>query len=256
MSDPVTRPGWSGLRQYTGARIALGRVGAGLPTSAHLQFQLAHARARDAVHTALDNAALLGGLQERGEEAILLHSAAMDRREYLLRPDLGRCLDDASRKRLAPLAVGCDVVFVIADGLSAMAVNQHALPFLDTLLPTLRNTGWRIGPISLVEQGRVGVGDAIGQALKADLVVVLIGERPGLSAPDSLGAYLTWQPNPGVTTDAERNCISNIRHEGLAYPVAAARLLYLMNEARQRRLSGVALKEEADLTQLLKASDL
>jgi ethanolamine ammonia-lyase small subunit len=251
--DPITRPAWENLRSYTSARIALGRAGAGLPTSAHLAFQLAHARARDAVYSTLDRESLIDTLRERGETAVSLHSAATDRREYLLRPDLGRRLSDTSRAHLASLSGSseCDVVFVLADGLSATAVNAYALALVEAVLPTLRRAGWRIGPFSLVEQGRVAVGDEIAQLLMAHMVVILLGERPGLSASDSLGVYLTWHPKAGVTTDAERNCLSNVREGGLSIAAAASRLLYLMTESRRRQLSGVDLKEQSDLSSSL-----
>lgn len=249
-SDPVTRPFWDRLRQFTDARVALGRAGTGLPTAAHLEFQLAHARARDAVYSTLDLSTLTAGLTERNLSPILLQSAATDRRDYLLRPDHGRQLAPDSYESLAPYHGEWDVAFVIADGLSATAINQHALPLLDAILPALTQGGWQIGPVGIVTQGRVAVGDAIAHTLGARMVAILIGERPGLSAPDSLGVYLTWNPQPGITTDAERNCLSNIRTAGLTYPVAAARLFYLMTEARRRQLTGVDLKEETDLTAL------
>lgn len=178
---------------------------------------------------------------------ILLHSAARDRRTYLERPDLGRSLTDESRQRLAQSRCDTryDVALVIADGLSALAVERHAVAVLKQLLPALTRLpgGIQVAPLCLVEQGRVAIGDEIAQKLNASLVVVLIGERPGLSSPDSLGAYITWQPRAGQTTDAERNCISNIRLEGLSYELAAARLLFYIREATRRRLTGVALKD-------------
>jgi ethanolamine ammonia-lyase small subunit len=169
-------------------------------------------------------------------------SAAADRATYLVRPDLGRRLGDAARERLAACPSGHDLALVLADGLAARAVERHAPALLDATLPALSD--WRIAPAIVVEQGRVAIGDEIGAALGAALVAVLIGERPGLSAPDSLGVYLTWGPRPG-TSDAERNCISNIRPQGLGYAGAGARLVFLLNEARRRRLSGVALKDES-----------
>jgi len=235
---------WSRLRRHTPARIGLARVGASLATGAHLAFQLAHARARDAVHVPLDPAPLLQGLRARGLEAMSLRSAATSREIYLLRPDLGRRLDNASRDRLQSCARDHDLALVAADGLSPGAVQRHALPLIDALLPELRRHCWRIGSVAVVEQGRVAVGDEIGAALRAALVAVLIGERPGLSAPESLGVYLTWAPAIG-RVDAERNCVSNIRPEGLGYSEAAAALFYLLSEARRRRLSGVTLKADA-----------
>ena len=229
------------LRDYTFARVELGRAGHSLPTRELLEFQLAHARARDAVHQALDVNSVIVELKQKELPWIALRSAAPDRATYLHRPDLGRQLDAGSRERLAGLDRGYDAVFVIADGLSALAVHRHAVGMLEAVL---RKLDWRIAPIAIVEQGRVAIGDEIGELLEAKLAVVLIGERAGLSSPDSLGVYLTWQPRRG-RTDADRNCISNIRAEGLGYDLAAYKLLFLMNEARRRKISGVQLKEDA-----------
>jgi len=230
------------LRDFTPARVDLGRAGSSIPTRALLDFQLAHAKARDAVHLPLAVNSLV--VELKNIPSIALISAARDRDEYLKRPDLGRSLSDTSRERLAPLRADYDAAFVIADGLSALAVHRHAVPLLKLLL---RDLDWRIAPVAIVEQARVAIGDEIGDLLGARIVVVLIGERPGLSSPDSLGAYLTWQPRPG-RTDAERNCVSNIRAEGLSYAGAAHKLLFLMNESRRLKLSGVRLKEHAALS--------
>jgi ethanolamine ammonia-lyase small subunit len=235
-------PRWLKLRSATPARIGLARAGSAVTTSELLAFQRAHAEARDAVHDRLDVAPLLAGLAAQGLAPLALASAAGERHTYLLRPDLGRRLDDTSRERLAALPRGHDLVFVLADGLSARAL-RHALPLLAAALPSFRSRAWRIGPAAVVEQGRVAIGDEIGAALDAALVAMLIGERPGLSAPDSLGVYLTWAPKPG-RSDAERNCLSNIRPDGMAYAEAAQRLFYLATEARRRQLTGVALKDE------------
>ena len=229
------------LRDYTMARVDLGCAGTSLPTRALLEFQLAHARARDAVRLPLAVSSMIMELTQRGVPPIALTSAVWDRDEYLKRPDLGRRLNADSRERLAPLRGEYDVAFVIVDGLSALAVHRHAVPLLEVLL---RDLDWKIAPVVIVEQGRVAIGDEIGESLGARMVVVLIGERPGLSSPDSLGVYLTWQPRPG-STDAERNCVSNIRAEGLSYEVAAHKLRFLMNESRRLKLSGVQLKEAA-----------
>jgi ethanolamine ammonia-lyase small subunit len=226
------------LREYTSARVALNRAGSSLATREVLDFQLAHAQARDAVNAVLDIASLLQGLQERGLGSLVLQSAARDRSTYLRHPELGRTLTAESAAKLAPAP--WDVVFVIADGLSALAVVRHALPVLDQVLPLL-DTDWSVGPVCVVEQGRVAIGDAIGASLQAKSSVVLIGERPGLSSPDSLGAYITWSPRPG-RKDAERNCISNIRPEGLGYAPAARMLSFYLHESLRRKLSGVALK--------------
>lgn len=237
---------WYQLRALTPARIALGRAGGSLPTRAQLNFQLDHARARDAVHGALDLDAVAQALRQTGRECLTVRSAAGDRLRFLQRPDLGRRLDSRSHQLIEQTLTpgsSVDAVFVLADGLSAGAIHRHALPLLAAVCPPLLADGWRLGPVVLAEQGRVALGDEIGALMGARMVVVLIGERPGLSSPDSLGAYLTWQPRIG-RTDADRNCISNIRPEGLSYEVAGTRIGYLMNEARRRRLSGVALKDE------------
>ncbi|POA48597.1 ethanolamine ammonia-lyase [Pseudomonas sp. MPR-ANC1] len=244
---------WLELRRLTPARIALGRTGTSLPTSAQLDFQFAHAQARDAVHLPFDHAGLSAQLSERGRESLLLHSAATDRNSYLQRPDLGRKLSDDSAQTLRDYAQahpgGVDLAIVVADGLSALAVHRHTLPFLTRLEEQMSADNWSIAPVVLVEQGRVAVGDEIGQLLGAKMVVMLIGERPGLSSPDSLGLYFTYNPKIGLT-DAYRNCISNVRLEGLSYGMAAHRLLYLMREACRRQLSGVNLKDEAQVQTL------
>src|SRR5580692_2682243 len=198
------------LRSYTPARVALQRTGVSLGTRPLLDFQLAHARARDAVHAAIDVRMLCDELRRSGLAAMALESRARDRATYLRRPDFGRSLSKQSAKLLTPGEY--DPVFVIADGLSALAVERHALRLMREVLPLI--AGWRLAPVCVVEQGRVAVGDAIGETLHASLAVVLIGERPGLSSPDSLGVYITWDPRRG-RQDAERNCISNIREEGL-----------------------------------------
>ncbi|MBT0959590.1 ethanolamine ammonia-lyase subunit EutC [Denitromonas iodatirespirans] len=248
----VTEDPWGTLRRFTDARIALGRSGVSLPTHPHLAFQLAHAQARDAVHLPLDVDAVAQGLAALGYPAIRLHSAARDRREYLQRPDLGRVLDAASAQALSARrpdpAAGVDLAIVIADGLSATAVHHHAVALLHTLIPALADTGWSLAPIAIVEQGRVAVGDPVAVALGARMVAVLIGERPGLSSPDSLGVYVTYAPRRG-STDAERNCISNIRTAGLSYDAATHTLMYLLREAMRRRISGVRLKDETATAQ-------
>jgi ethanolamine ammonia-lyase small subunit len=235
----------SKLRSATPARIFLPRAGAGLATRATLDFQLAHAEARDAVEERLDIETLFDELTARGLAAVRVRSAARDRRSFLLRPDLGRRLDDESRERLKSLAGDYDIAFVIAEGLSARAIARHAIPVLEKTLQSLDQTSWKVAPIVLAEQGRVALGDDIGEALGARLAAVLIGERPGLSSPDSLGVYLTYAPRIG-RTDAERNCLSNIRPQGLGYEEATRKLLYLCNESRRRRLTGVELKDEAE----------
>jgi ethanolamine ammonia-lyase small subunit len=236
------------LRTLTPARVGLRRTGVSLATTEVLDFQLAHGRARDAIHAALQLSTLLPSLRSLtpGVDLLLLHSAAANRQIYLQRPDLGRKLDEASRTRLQDHAapIPYDLAIVIVDGLSALAIERNVSPLLTELLPGVTGipTPLRLAPLCVVEQGRVAIGDEVAHALNAALVIVLIGERPGLSSPDSLGAYITWQPYPGCT-DAERNCISNIRSEGLSYTDAAARLLYYIHEARRMQLTGVALKD-------------
>jgi ethanolamine ammonia-lyase small subunit len=232
---------WPLLRLATTARIALGRTGTATPTAAHLGFRLAHARARDAVYAPLDAPGLLAGLAEIGLDALRLRSAAVDRPSYLRRPDLGRRLDADSRRRLMErIGAPAGIVFVIADGLSAAAVNAHAVSLLTVLLARFRDALPAVGPVAVVEGGRVAIGDEIGALLGADLAAVLIGERPGLSAADSLGVYVTWQPAPG-TVDAARNCISNVRPQGLPIADAAEALFRLVSGAYCHRLTGVAL---------------
>ena len=245
MNDSVIGNPWQALRQLTQARIALGRSGVSLPTQAQLDFQLAHARARDAVHARLEAGALAQIFTAAGHECLVLHSAAPDRRSYLQRPDLGRRLDAPSRTALEGHAHGaCDLAVVVADGLSALAIERNAAPFLAALLPLLAPDECSLAPIVIVRQGRVAIGDEVGQLLGARAVLVLIGERPGLSSPDSMGLYLTWGPRAGLT-DAARNCISNVRAAGLSCDAAAGKLHYLLSQARQRGMSGVGLKDEA-----------
>jgi ethanolamine ammonia-lyase small subunit len=243
----VTDNPWHALRRFTPARIALGRSGASLPTAPQLAFQLAHAQARDAVHVALDTAALAQSLEQAGialaAECVQLHSAAPDRLHYLQRPDWGRRLCAQSQGQLAMLAQR----LVLADGLSARATMQNAAPLLAAVLPLIARENWSVAPIAIVQQARVAIGDEIAVLLQARLVVILIGERPGLSAPDSLGAYLTWAPHVGCL-DSQRNCISNIRPAGLTAQQAASKLHYLAVQMHQRQLSGVALKDNEPAT--------
>lgn len=250
---PSTDNPWLALRTLTPARIALGRTGTSLPTTAQLDFQFAHAQARDAVHLPFDSASLRAQLSEHGRDSLLVHSAATDRNLYLQRPDLGRRLDEDSARQLREHAQahpgGVDLAIVVADGLSALAVHRHTLPLLARFDEQSADDGWSTAPVILVEQGRVAVADEIGELLGARMTVMLIGERPGLSSPDSLGLYFTYGPRVGLT-DAYRNCISNVRLEGLSYGMAAHRLLYLIREAGRRQLSGVKLKDEAQVHSL------
>lgn len=236
--DPLAQ-----LRQLTPARVGLGRCGDGLPTRALLDFELAHARARDAVHTVLDVHRLQKEIAALRPETMTLavRSRALDRNVYLQRPDLGGLLhpDDEAQLSTGPY----DLVFLLADGLSAMAVHAHAA---ETLVETIRSlSSLTVGPAIIARQARVALGDPVGSKLGARLSVVLIGERPGLSSPDSLGAYLTFDPQPG-RTNAERNCISNIRAEGLAPSAAGARIASLATEALRKRVSGIRLKDRFD----------
>ncbi len=243
-ADIVTLDPWEALRRHTDASIALGRVGASLPTSQVLRFSYAHATARDAVHIPFDKEALRAGLSDLGLMNIPVSSQAESRQTYLSRPDLGRRLKLEDIDRLKALGSDpCDIAIVVADGLSSTAIAANAVPFIADLLPLFASEGLTVGPIAVVENGRVAIGDEIGVALRARLVLMLIGERPGLSSVDSLGAYLTYGPRPGLS-DADRNCISNIRDAGLKLPLAAAKAFWLIREALKRRLTGVDLKEE------------
>jgi ethanolamine ammonia-lyase small subunit len=225
------------LSDYTTARVGLGISGESLPTAALLDFRWAHARARDAVHFPLDVTSLSDELRQLDLLPCTLHSATASREEYLRRPDLGRRLNADSEEVVQQTQLA--VAFVIADGLSALAVHRHAVPLIKEIAPD------KTTPIWIVQQGRVAIGDHIGDLLKAELSIVIIGERPGLSTPDSLGIYLTWVPRVG-RTDAERNCISNIHSQGLSYREAAHKLAFLTTEARKRKLTGIALKENAE----------
>jgi ethanolamine ammonia-lyase small subunit len=232
---------WTSLRRHTQARIGLGRSGSALPTRHRLELQTAHAAARDAVHSPFDPDTVAAGLT--GMPTVRVRSAAGDRLTYLQRPDLGRRLDPTDRAHLP--AGEWDVVFVVADGLSSRAVHEHAAAVVRETAARLPE--WRIAPVVLAEQGRVALGDDVASAMGAEMVVVLVGERPGMSAADSLGAYLTYRPKPGVTTDADRNCLSNIRPPlGLTYEGAAGKLAALMGRARESGVTGVGLKDESD----------
>jgi ethanolamine ammonia-lyase small subunit len=247
MSDPaLPRRPTLHLRSFTPARVALGRSGASMPTKALLDFTLDHARARDAVHAAFDAPRLLADLGALGPAVAEVRSQAADRRDYLRRPDLGRRLERDSAEALARAASApCQLALVIGDGLSAAAVHAHVVALVSRLLPLLaEGDDVVVGHIVVASGARVALGDEIGAILGARMVVMLIGERPGLSAPDSLGAYLTFAPQPG-RTDAERNCVSNIHHAGLGYDEAAFKIAWLIREGLAREVSGVALKDES-----------
>lgn len=250
----VTPTPWEALKNFTDARIALGRAGVSLPTAAHLAFQLAHAQARDAVHLPFDAHGVSASLQGLGLPTLRLHSQATDRATYLQRPDLGRRLDAASLQALAQWQTqqgdtpAFDVAFVLVDGLSSRAIHQNAVALVSLMLQRLQldtTQPWTVAPLTVVAQGRVAIGDEVGAALRAHTVVVLIGERPGLSSPDSMGIYLTWAPQIG-TSDAARNCISNVRPDGLSIDAAAGTLHPLLLRARQQQLTGVGLKDDVD----------
>jgi len=250
----VTPTPWEALKNFTDARIALGRAGGSLPTAAHLAFQLAHAQARDAVHLPFDALGIEASLRDLGLPTLRLHSQALERAMYLQRPNLGRRLDAASLQTLARwqnqpgTAKAFDVAFVLVDGLSPLAIHQNAVPLVSLMLQRLQadtTQTWTVAPLAVVAQGRVAIGDEVGAALRANCVVVLIGERPGLSSPDSMGLYLTWAPQVG-TTDAARNCISNVRPAGFAVEAAAQTLHRLLSQARQGQRTGVGLKDDVD----------
>lgn len=246
MTTPARDP-WAHLRQHTSARIALGRTGVSLPTRELLDFALAHAQARDAIHLPLDSDALCAELQQQGWPAPLqLHSQARDRHEYLLRPDLGRRLDTASAERLGAVAGGnFDLVLVLGDGLSALGIQQHGAALLCAIRRAL-DPALRLGPLVVVREARVAVADEVGERLGAAAVALVVGERPGLSSPDSVGIYLTHAPRVGCS-DAQRNCISNVRPAGQALDTAARRLAWLLGESRRLGLTGVGLKDESGL---------
>lgn len=237
---------WKRLGERTPARIAIGRTGASLPTREILSFALAHAQARDAVHAEFDRAAVAQRLHTLGLASVEAESQARDRATYLHRPDLGRRLDGASRERLKTASRNetCDLALVIGDGLSATAVAAHAHVLIDALLPHVTRLQLRLGPVAIAEGARVALGDEIGELLCARLVAVLIGERPGLSCADSMSVYLTYSPRPG-RTDAERNCISNVRPGGLSPAAAAANLAWLIEAALATQATGIALKDQS-----------
>ncbi len=243
----MTPDTWSQLKAFTAARIALGRAGGSLPTRERLDFQLALARARDAVHAPFDPADLAAQLAGLTSEVLILTSNAPDRATYLQRPDLGRGLSRPSLLALEAIqAKGpYDLAIILSDGLSPLATQRQAPPLLAVLLPKLLASGWRVAPLVILANARVAVQDEIGGLLKSRLSLMLLGERPGLGSPDSLGAYFTFQPGP-AKTDADRNCVSNIRPEGLAPAAAAEKLFHLLTQSRQRQLSGVLLKDDHD----------
>ena len=249
-TTPVIRDAWLDLRSATSARIALGRAGGSLPTHEWLDFKAAHAAARDAVHCAFDAERHAHEIRALGAQVVIVDSRAADRHSYLQRPDLGRRLDDRSQYFLQELPLQeppPDLAIIVTDGLSALAVHRHAVPLLEVLLPRLSTDHWNVTPIVVARFGRVALQDEVGYVLSSQLALILIGERPGLGSPDSLGAYLVYGPRPG-NTDARRNCVCNIRPEGLRYNAAAETIHYLLSEARRRKLSGVELKDQRALS--------
>jgi len=236
---------WNSLRKYTPARIAIGRAGGSLPTEEVLDFAWAHAEARDAVKMELDVEKLVSLIERLGIECLRLESAAADRDTYVRRPDLGRRLSDRSREiisQLNPPTAAPDVVLIVADGLSAVAAAEQSVKVLEKLLSMLSAARIAVGPICVIKNARVAIEDEIGEMLKATAAVILLGERPGLGTSDSLGAYLVYQPKVGKT-DADRNCVSNIREAGLKPDAAAETIYYLLSEALRRKISGVMLKD-------------
>jgi ethanolamine ammonia-lyase small subunit len=254
----VTENSWQKLKQFTSARIALGRAGNSIPTNEQLGFQLDHARAIDAVHKALDVQQLVGQLSQSKvlREMIsalptVVSSKATDRMTYLQRPDFGRQLNEASWQLLVDSRAEnnkpYDLAIVIADGLSSTAIQRHALPVIEKVVEKLAMTKkhiWSIAPLTIITQGRVASGDDVGECLKAKITMILIGERPGLTSPDSMGIYITWNPKRG-TKDSSRNCISNIRPEGLGYEEASDKVLYLLSESIKLHTSGITLKDRS-----------
>jgi ethanolamine ammonia-lyase small subunit len=244
---------WQQLKSFTRARIALGRAGSSLPTKEILDFGLSHAMARDAVHLALDINNLQHALAQQSISTICVTSKAVDRASYLLRPDFGRRLSDASRVQLQECkTTPIDFLIVVGDGLSSLAISRHAVPLIaeiNKLIPA----HWSVGDIVIVTQARVAVADEIAETLNAKMVAMLIGERPGLSSPDSLGIYLTFNPSIACN-DADRNCISNVRPEGLNYEAAAKKLMWLATEAMRIKASGVVLKDESDQKETILAT--
>jgi len=235
---------WYNLKQYTNARIAIGHSGASLPTSELLKFRMAHSLAKDAIYSEIDTQQLTADLLNSGIKSVVVQSNAVERKDYLLRPDKGRLLDQESINKLQfAVKEPVDLCIIIADGLSANAVNTHSVKLINYLLPLLKD--WTLSPLILAKQGRVALSDSIGQILKAQISLLLIGERPGLSSPDSMGAYITYQPQQG-NTDEKRNCVSNIQSDGLSYEVAALKIAYLLQQMRTKQISGVLLKDDYD----------
>ena len=241
--EPVQLDAWQQLKQFTDARIALGRAGCSIPTRANLEFQYAHAQAKDAVHQQLDLQQL--SKQLKNYPHVHVHSQAVDKATYLKRPDLGRLLDQSSIQQLQQVtrADAHDVLIVIGDGLSARAIEANAVALVEHLIEACQTQGWSVAPLVIASHARVALGDQVAEILNVPMLVMLIGERPGLSSPDSMGIYYTWQAKIG-SLDAQRNCISNVRSAGLSVPMATQRLMALMRESKRQGISGVALKDQ------------
>lgn len=247
IGQPFTESLFDQLKQFTAARIGIGRTGASIPLKQSLVLKLAHAHARDAVYSELDIDKLSADLKQFELAVLLLQSQGAYREQYLQRPDLGRRLNAKSADLVKDHSNDkTDIAIIIADGLSATAVNHHAIGLLKILIPQLQSAGFQIAPLCLVKQGRVAIADVAGMYLRAKLSLILIGERPGLSSADSMGAYITYGPRPGLT-DESRNCISNIRPHGLTFKNASKKIFYLIQEAFSLKLSGVGLKDNAGL---------
>ena len=249
MKKVVNVDPWLALKEFTTARIALGRAGSSIRTEDWLAFKLDHAKARDAVHSELDEAVLESCLTGFNSQIIQVQSQINSKADYLKRPDLGRFLNTDSIARLNNIQHGADLVIIISEGLSAMAVQSHAPHVVSALLPMLKSSNWSLAPIIVAKYGRVAIEDDIGARLHAKMAIILIGERPGLGSSDSLGAYLVYEPK-ATNTDANRNCISNIRESGLSYEKAAETIYYLLTEAKSRQLSGVQIKDDRTLVEL------
>ena len=244
-NNSIESDNWEFLRKHTAARIALGHAGVSIPTKELLAFRLAHAQARDAVYSHLALEKISTQLSQNGLDYLEIKSSSASRNEYLTNPDQGKKLSCDSVQKLKQIFSSFTLCFIIGDGLSATAVNEHAVEVIKIIYSKLKKQNWSIAPIILAEQARVALSDEIGSLLNAEIVVMLIGERPGLSSPDSMGAYITYLPEPGLT-DERRNCVSNIRPEGLSYQFAAEKIFYLLTEMKTRKISGVTLKDRQD----------
>lgn len=249
LANVPTRDEWQSLKAFTAARIALGHAGVSVPTTPMLEFRLAHAHARDAVYSSMNIDVLFNQLVTQGHKPIIVQSQALSRAQYLQRPDLGRLPGRDDLEQIEKYKSEFDIAIILADGLSATSINEHSMPLLSLLIEALKSQRYSVAPIVLAQQARVAIADPIAFKLGAKLSIILIGERPGLSAADSLGAYITFAPRPGLTDEC-RNCVSNIRPGGLRYADAADKILFLVEACLKRKLSGVAVKEAAGRNQV------